>query len=384
MFITPPLVAILKSDGDYAALLPPLLALAEAENVIQPGESVLIKPNLHAPVDTPATSSVTDPALVGALIDWARERGAGEILVADGPFFGVNPPESVFTLVGMDKVVESRGAQWRAVNHGPWREFREASPYWPKLVRISELAFSYDRIINVALAKTHMDCMVTLGMKNLKGLLHPEEKARFHQEGELSRALVALNQVVRPDLTIVDGTLGMEGLGPHAGTVANWGYLFAGRDTAAVEAVVTPAMGVDIEEARVLQYAVEAGMVDPAAIEVRGEDPARIRRRFERPYEAMLRQLPGVRLEGKAACSACKLNLIRALCEEAAAGVLPPERCVHIGKAEAGPDALLIGKCAGAANPGCRHLPGCPPRVEKIKEYVRGEGEGRRQITDLP
>jgi uncharacterized protein (DUF362 family) len=367
-----PIVAILKSGGDYPALWPRLLELAEAADVVRPGESVLVKPNLHANAD-PATASVTDPALVGAILDWLRERGAGEILVADGPFFGNTEPEQNFLETGMAAVVEARGAQWRAVNGGPWREFRDFSPYWPPLVRIFEPAFTYDRIINVAVAKTHMDCLVTLGMKNLKGLVHPEEKALFHQLGDLDRALQVLNQVVRPDLTVVDGTLGMEGLGPHAGTVAEWGYLFAGRETVAVDAVAAPAMGAEIQGVRAIRYAIEAGVVDPARIEVRGEDPALIYRRFERPYEAMLRQLPGVRLAGEAACSACKLNLIRALCEEAGAGVNPPERCIAAGKALVeDPEALLIGKCAGAANPGRPHLPGCPPRVEKVKEYLRG------------
>ena len=368
---THPLVALLPSDGDYPALLPRLLELAEATDLIRPGESVLLKPNLHAVAD-PATASVSDPALIGALIDWAQACGAGDILVADGPFYGNREPERNFTDTGMAEAVESRGARWQPVNDGPWREFRDHSADWPPLVRLFEPAFTYDRLINVAVAKTHMDCLVTLGMKNLKGLLHPEDKALFHQMPDLDRALLALNQVVRPDLTIVDGTLGMEGLGPHAGSVANWGYLFAGRDTMAVDVVVAPGMGVGVEEARTLRYAVEAGLVDPGRIEVRGADPATIVRRFERPYEAMLRQLPGVRLAADHACSACKLNLIRALCEEAAAGVTPPDRCLAAGKALVDdPGALLLGKCAAQANPGRAHLAGCPPRVERIKEYLR-------------
>ena len=369
---THPLVSLLPSAGDYPALLPRLLELADATDVVRPGESVLVKPNLHALAD-PATASVTDPALVGALLDWLRARGAGEILVADGPFYGNTEPERNFTDTGMAAVVEARGARWGVVNAGPWREFRNFSPHWPETVRIFEPAFTYDRIINVAVAKTHMDCLVTLGMKNLKGLLHPENKAQFHQLGDLDRALLVLNQVVHPDLTLVDGTLGMEGLGPHAGTVANWGYIFAGRETMAVDAVAAPAMGAEIEGVRTLRYAVEAGLLDPARIEVRGVDPAQSYRRFERPYEAMLRELPGVRLVAEAACSACKLNLIRALCEQAAAGVTLPDRCLAAGKALVeDPQALLIGKCAGASNPGRPHLAGCPPAVERVKDYLRG------------
>ncbi len=371
------IVAALKSNGDYPAVLPRLLALADVEGIIRPGESVLIKPNLHTVADW-RTSSVVNLALVAALIDWCRAQGAGEILVADGPFYGLAQPERIFTETGMAQAVEGKGARWAVMNRGGWRTFRDASPDLPPTIRLSELVFTHDRLISVTLAKTHIDCLATLGMKNLKGCLHPEDKRAFHQEVDLNRALVALNRLIRPDLTIVDGTLGMEGMGPHAGTVAHWGYIFAGREAAAVDAVVAPGMGMEVEEVRTLRYAVEAGMVDPTGIEVRGEKPSAFRRRFERPYEAMLRRLPGVRLSMQGACSACKLYLIRALCEEASAGVLPPDRCLVIGKTVAeDEDALVLGKCAGATNPGRPHLPGCPPRLDRLKAYLKEQGPAR-------
>jgi len=370
----PAIVAALPSSGDYAALVPRLVELAGAGDLLRPGESVLIKPNLHTVADW-RTGSVTNPALVAALIDWCRAQGAAEVLVADGPFYGLAQPERVFTETGMAEAVEAAGARWAVMNRCGWRTFRNVSPDLPDKIRLSELVFTHDRLIIVALAKTHLDCLVTLGMKNLKGCLHPDDKRAFHQEVDLNRALVALNRLVRPDLTFVDGTLGMEGMGPHAGTVANWGHIFAGREAAAVDAVVAPGMAMELEEVRTLRYAVEAGMVDPAGIEVRGERPAAFRRRFERPYEAMLRRLPGVRLSMAGACSACKLNLIRALCEEASQGVLPPRRCLVIGKSPADDEqALVLGKCAGAANPDRPHLAGCPPRLDKIKAYLKEHG----------
>jgi uncharacterized protein (DUF362 family) len=77
-------VAVVKSEGEYGGLLPRLLELAEAEDVVEQGDSVLIKPNLHAPQHW-TTAGTTHPGLVAALIEWARAKGASRILVADGP-----------------------------------------------------------------------------------------------------------------------------------------------------------------------------------------------------------------------------------------------------------------------------------------------------------
>jgi uncharacterized protein (DUF362 family) len=54
---------------------------------------------------------------------------------------------------------------------------------------------------------------VTLGLKNQKGLLLPEDKKRFHKL-DLNDCIRALTQVVRPNLTLVDGIVGLEGDGP--------------------------------------------------------------------------------------------------------------------------------------------------------------------------
>ena len=366
-----PKVAILKSSGEYQELVPQLLELADAHGIIEDDEAVLIKPNLHAPQHY-TTGGTVNPALVGALIDWARARGAGEILVADSPYHSHPRPEEVFTDTGMAEVVEARGAKWTVLTRHPYRTFHDASPDLPAELRISETVFSYDRIINVAVAKTHLDAMVTLGMKNLKGCVSSRDKRVLHHDFDISRAVLALSRLIHPDLTIVDGTLGMEGLGPASGTVAHLGAIFAGRDMRAVDAVAAQAMGFDIDDVLKLKLARVEGLLDVESIETVGEPLAVVTRRFERPYEAMARQLPDVELQIATACSACKLNLIRALCEEATAGAGLPDRCIAAGKGHVeDPDALLVGTCA-RDDSGRPYLPGCPPRIEGIKQFLSG------------
>ena len=372
MKVAPPTVAVLNSEGNYSAVVPRLLSLAGGEGIIQPGESVLLKPNLHASQHW-STGGTTNPALVVALIEWVWDRGARRVLVADSPYYGHLNPEEVFTETGMAQAVEAAGAQWALLNDYDFRIFTNASPSLPPEVGISELVFSYDRLINIAVMKTHIDCVVTLGMKNLKGCICERDKASFHSDTDISAAVVALNQLVQPDLTIVDGTLGMEGLGPAAGMPVGFGHIFASTDTPAADWVAAQAMGFELQDVPTVKLAQQATMLEPDKVRVVGEELAQIRRRFERPHEAMARDLPGLKLESRRACSACKLNLLRALCENRGAGIAIPGRRLVIGQAEVkDPEALLIGKCARQENSDQPWLPGCPPRLAKVKEFLAG------------
>ena len=365
-----PTVAVVRSGGKCAAVLERLLPLAEADDLIRPGHSVLIKPNLHAPQHW-TTAGTTNPALVVALIRWARRRGAQRILVADSPFMGNAHPEDTFTETGMAAAVEDAGAEWTVLTRHPYRIFRNASPHLPREIGISQLALDADRLIDVAVMKTHMNCLVTLGMKNLKGCIRNEDKRAFHHDVDIDRAIVALNRLLVPHLTIVDGTLAMEGLGPHAGTPVAFRHMFASTHTPSVDAIAADAMGVAVHEARTLAIATEERLLDLGRVKVVGAEVACIRQRFERPDQAMLRQLPGLRLQTEGACSGCRLNLIHALLKDRNEGRDLPGRLLVVGSAPpAAADALLVGRCTRDHAHTGPHLPGCPPRIAAIRAFL--------------
>ena len=370
LITAPPTVAVLPCEGDYAEVLPRLICLAGAGGRIRAGESVLLKPNLHA-VQHWTTGGTTNPALIVALIAWAQAQGASRVLVADSPFHSYPNPREVFTETGMAQAVEAAGAEWALLNDHDFRIFANASPWLPPEVGVSELVFSYDRLVNVAVMKTHIDTVVTLGMKNLKGCLRGRDKATFHSDFDISAAVVALNQLVQPDLTIVDGTLGMEGLGPAEGRPIRFGHILASTRTPAVDLVAARAMGFELQDIPMLKLSQQAGILQADKVRVVGEELAQIRRRFERPDEAMMRDLPGLKLQSSRACSACKLNLIRALCENADEGIPLPARLLVAGPGEVDvPEALLIGKCAQQADSDRPWLPGCPPPLPTVKEFL--------------
>ena len=79
----------------------------------------------------------------------------------------------------------------------------------PKLLRDCEY-------VNVPTMKTHGQTMVTLGVKNQKGLLPMGQKKFFHKK-DLHACILALSEAVRPDLTVVDGIYCVEGRDERVG-----------------------------------------------------------------------------------------------------------------------------------------------------------------------
>ena len=73
--------------------------------------------------------------------------------------------------------------------------------------------------------KMHMHTGVTLAVKNMKGCLWRKSKVDLHMlpplpghnEKTLDIAIADMSAILRPHLSIIDGTIGMEGLGPSAG-----------------------------------------------------------------------------------------------------------------------------------------------------------------------
>ena len=365
-------VSIVKVKSDLEDDVGKLLQLSGAESLIAPGDNVLLKPNLHA-IQQYTTGGTTNPHVVAAVVRWAYKQGAKEVIVGDSPFFGFSEPERCFTDTGMGEAVEKAGAKWVTFGKHSFRIFRNASRSLPAEIGISEFVFNCDKMINTAAMKTHLNCLVTLGMKNLKGCLRSKDKAAFHNT-DINRAIVALNKLVKPDLTIVDGTIGMEGMGPAAGTPVNCSLLMAGKDVVAVDSVASSLMGIDPEEVMTIKLGHQAGLgeMDIGKIEVVGERLDEVKMKWKRPDSVIAEKFPGLTIRNKGACSGCNMNLLEAL-RGLTEGEITPGAIV-MGQGEPVEEAsVLIGKCTSHLRKSYAHLPGCPPRTAAIREFISAE-----------
>jgi uncharacterized protein (DUF362 family) len=136
-------------------------------------------------------------------------------------------------------------------------------------------------VISAAKLKTHTETGVTLGMKNMFGLLPDRFKARYHLRG-MHNVVVDVNTVLRPALTVIDGFVGMEGRGPSGGTPVRMDLILAGTDPVATDATGCRVMGIDPHAIRYLQRAHEKGLGQIDAIDVLGARLADVTRVFKR------------------------------------------------------------------------------------------------------
>ena len=143
-----------------------------------------------------------------------------------------------------------------------------------------------DVIISVPVLKTHDQAEMTLSLKNMKGLIHDKDKKELHRRG-IFKGVADVVSALEPDLTIIDGLIGQEGLGPLYGIPVRLGLLLASRDLVAADSVASVLAGFEPAEIGTTVYAARKGLgtMKLDEIDVVGEPLDRVRRRFMRSHE---------------------------------------------------------------------------------------------------
>ncbi len=239
-------VAIGRAETYHPDVLQPALVrllapLGGIASFVKPGERVLLKPNMLAARE-PERAVTTHPEILRQVIALVREAG-GVPLVGDSP--GVGGIRRVAERSGILAVVEETGAELAPFDEtvtvrgrGLFREFQIARPY-----------LEADRLINLPKLKTHEMMTMTCAVKNLFGAVVGTAKAGWHLKAGADRELFArmlleIYLLRRPDLTIVDGILAMEGDGPGSGDPRPCGLLLAGTNAVAVDVIAAELAGI--------------------------------------------------------------------------------------------------------------------------------------------
>jgi hypothetical protein len=155
--------------------------------------------------------------------------------------------------------------------------------------------------------------LVTLGLKNLFGLVYFRDRKRFHRGIDLSYALVDIAKVVRPHLTFIDAIVAMEGMGAHSGTPRRLGVLIASRDMIAAEIVGTQVMGFDPLEPVATQLALKdkIGVEGQGQIEIVGPPLDEVKAVLERPIFRLVHPKPNVEVMPGGICPGCVSRIPR-------------------------------------------------------------------------
>ena len=374
-------VSIVKSPGKpseeqvYAMVKESIDLVGGIGSVVEPGQTVALKPNVVTGRVT-APGVTTDKRVVKAMIRLCQESEAGRVLVVEGAGYFTETAKAL-ELSGIKDMAEEMGAEVVDVDVSELATLKVPRPLITDEVRVSRKFMDADVRINLPVMKTHDQLLVTLGVKNLKGVMPKPMKRRFHAIGVV-KGIIDLSKAVPLDLTVLDAIVAMEGLGPSFGPKVELNTVVASKDVWALDRVASRMMGFKPHELDYLTEAAEHGLYDPADEPmIVGEPLESYTYSFERP-PTDLEFAEGITVISDGACSACrgtihsvvydleqmkKMGEIRDLFIVVGSNAEPPDDLPNT--------PIIMGTCLKKyAGDGC-YVEGCPPNNDKMLAAIR-------------
>jgi uncharacterized protein (DUF362 family) len=230
------------------------LQLIDSE-ISVPDRPVMVKPNF---VTTSFQLAATHVDATRATLNYLTQRGVSNFVIAVGPAVGTS--DSGFDNYGYRDLTKDFNIEFMDLNTAdriPVPAFDDKLN--PQTLYMSKrLSESY--VVSVCPMKTHNNVVVTLGLKNiLVGTLSGrEQKKKIHKGSKaINLTLAKMAQHVAPDLTVIDGTVGMQGNGPIDGFEMPSNVVVAAHHAIAADVVGLQVMGYKLEQVGYLRYAME-------------------------------------------------------------------------------------------------------------------------------
>jgi len=190
-------------------------ALGGMQQFVKAGNVVVVKPNIGWD-RTVELAANTHPEVVRTLVELCLEAGAKKVRLFDRT---CNDPRRCYTQSGIAAALESLKSDRAELEHIDPRAFREVAIRGGKVFPTWEFyqpALEADVFINVPIAKHHSISRLTLGMKNLMGVIGGS-RGKLHTD--IAESLADINSVLPSDLTVIDATRILVANGPQGGRV---------------------------------------------------------------------------------------------------------------------------------------------------------------------
>ncbi len=228
---------------------------------------VFIKPNMLGAY-SPEDAVTTHPLVLEAVIRYLLQNNK-EVWIGDSPGGSVNV-DQVWQKCGLQDLAERYPI--KLINLSKYK-FREIS-HLGYTIRLSEVIWDCDAVINIAKYKTHSLMAFTGAVKNLYGLVPGMIKSDYHRKFPSSRdfakLISAIYQIVKPRIhyNMIDGILGMDGAGPSAGNVRNFSLFMGSESASALDYQASTLMGFKIPDVPYLFDALHSDGVLPSHIDI--------------------------------------------------------------------------------------------------------------------
>ncbi len=232
---------------------------------VRDGMCVAIKANLVT-YAKPEEAITTHPALICALIEMLKERGAARVIVGDSPGGLYNSVflNKVYSVCGLS-AVEKAGGELN-------RNFSEVDAKYDKAMVAHSFTYTAyldeaDAIVDFCKLKTHGMMGMSAAAKNMFGVIpgtmKPEYHFRYPDPADFARMIVDIDEYFaeKTKLCIADAIIGMEGNGPTKGTPRKIGAILASSSPHKLDLACAKIIGLEPDSIPTLGAARERGLI---------------------------------------------------------------------------------------------------------------------------
>jgi uncharacterized protein (DUF362 family) len=250
-------MAVARGSDPAAITEAAIAALGGIERFVRSGDDVIVKPNICVDYHPPEYAATTNPTVVATLVTLCLGAGARRVRVMDTPLGGT--PESAYAVSGIEEAVQAAGGEMEVMS--PVKFARTAIPEGRDITEweVYRDILEADVLIDVPIAKHHSLARLSLGIKNLLGVI--TKPNQMHRN--LGQRAADLASLVRPTLTVVDAVRILVAHGPTGGSlndVQQTDTIIASHDIVAADAYAATLFDLTGADVAYVKAAAEMGL----------------------------------------------------------------------------------------------------------------------------
>lgn len=250
-------LAVARGEDPTTIVKAALAALGGMERFVRQGQDVIIKPNICVDYHTAEFAATTNPQVVAALVTLCLGAGATRVRVMDMPFGGT--PATAYAISGIEESVKAAGGEMEVMSPVKFAKFDIPAGKDIKSWDIYRDILETDVLIDVPIAKHHSLARLSMGSKNLLGVVgNPNQ---IHQN--LAQRIADLISVIQPTLTVVDAYRILMDHGPTGGSlndVKQANTIIASHDIVAADSYGATLFGLTGAEIPYIKKSAEMGL----------------------------------------------------------------------------------------------------------------------------
>jgi uncharacterized protein (DUF362 family) len=238
---------------------------------------VFVKPNMSHPEYVPGV--VTSPALIREVVGLLRD-GAEEVVVGESNGFNY-PCWTAFEKTGIEAAVKDAGGNVVNLSEDKVVKVKIENGIALKELFLPKTVMDADAVVDLALMKTHEFTAYSGAIKNLFGCVPSNKRIYLHPY--LNEVFYNLYAILKPQLTIMDARVAVEGNGPTKGKPVKMDLMLTSNDTLALDMIALKIMGLSLKEVNYISHIAHRKGLREEDISVHGLQVSNVARKFERP-----------------------------------------------------------------------------------------------------